>query len=1017
MKPLILEMQAFGAYAGKQHLDFNDLKGRKFFLIHGATGAGKTTILDAICYALYGSAASDLREAKALRSDHAPADLLTSVTFIFSLADDVYKVCRLPRQLRQKKRGGEGFTEQQPEATLWRLENGTEVLLEAKYENVTRKITDLLGFQCHQFRQVVLLPQGEFRKLLVAKSDERQQIMQTLFKTELYERIEEYLKKKAKDKLAEIKLVYEQKNWHLAESGIDSLPQLIEAVADLTKAVAASQNNLVAVKERYQQGQQQLNRAKELDRQFAEYATAQQVLQLQEAKKPQIAEISQQLALLEQAAKLTEAEKNVKRLQLEVQKYQEQEFCQKAIVAKEQAACQVAEAKFNAASNKETERQQLESELAQIAQYQEQARLLQKATSEVQSKQNEVAKAQQQAMLIDQKMVKLQARIVELTSCQQKSFSSATTMENYKLQLSVADRIINKHQQLTKLKADGVKLAKNLQIVTQELANVNKQRTILQQELENAQHLFTIGQAGILAQNLRERMPCPVCGSTEHPQLATMLAALPTEATLEALQVQLAKLDKQREIMMQTVSAKQNQVAMITQQSTGLAEELGDAAQIPLPTLQEQVAQLSKAYEQSKIAADNLATIEQKLADCKQSEQRGLIVQKTAQEAYQRVLSELAALQAVVAEREQLLPADYRVAGTLNKRMVELTARVSALKAELQTAQQSWQSKKEHVAASLAAFANIKKNMHLAEQSFLKEKFNFYKTVKVAGFSDFADYVKLQPAIAGIEEVRGSLQSFAKDLAIAQERCKRAAQAVAGLDKPDLNVVEQQYEAAGKLQQEAIADNTRLKLALNKQQHSLEKITVLEAQLMKMQTENGVLAKLYQVTRGDNKYSMNLQRFVLASLLERVTEAANIMLKTMSKSRYLLQRTNDVARKGSASGLDLEVFDNNTGVARSVATLSGGETFLASLALALGLADVVQQYAGGIRLDTIFVDEGFGTLDPESLDMALNTLISLQNSGRLVGIISHVPELQERIDARLEVKVGKRGSWAEFHVG
>lgn len=186
---------------------------------------------------------------------------------------------------------------------------------------------------------------------------------------------------------------------------------------------------------------------------------------------------------------------------------------------------------------------------------------------------------------------------------------------------------------------------------------------------------------------------------------------------------------------------------------------------------------------------------------------------------------------------------------------------------------------------------------------------------------------------------------------------------------------------------------------------------------MKMQTENGVLAKLYQVTRGDNKFSMNLQRFVLGSLLEQVTEAANVMLKTMSKSRYLLQRTTDVARKGSASGLDLEVFDNHTGIARSVATLSGGETFLASLALALGLADVVQQYAGGIRLDTIFVDEGFGTLDPESLDMALNTLIELQNGGRLVGIISHVPELKERIDARLQVSIGKHGSSAKFYVG
>ena len=217
MKPLQLAMSAFGPYASEQSLDFADLKGRKFFLIHGATGAGKTTILDAICYALYGSATSDLREAKALRSDHADPLVLTEVSFTFAIGNEVYRVRRSPRQERPKKKG-DGITEQQPEAELYKIDGEKETLLEAKYENVTRKITDLLGFQCSQFRQVVLLPQGEFRKLLVAKSEERQQIMKTLFKTELYQRIEEHLKKKAKEKADAIKAIYEKKEWLLAEA-------------------------------------------------------------------------------------------------------------------------------------------------------------------------------------------------------------------------------------------------------------------------------------------------------------------------------------------------------------------------------------------------------------------------------------------------------------------------------------------------------------------------------------------------------------------------------------------------------------------------------------------------------------------------------------------------------------------------------------------------------------------------------------------------------------------------------
>ena len=412
-----------------------------------------------------------------------------------------------------------------------------------------------------------------------------------------------------------------------------------------------------------------------------------------------------------------------------------------------------------------------------------------------------------------------------------------------------------------------------------------------------------------------------------------------------------------------------------------------------------------------------LAPLKEKIARYKEAQERGAKRQKEMQEAFQRADGEAQALQAVFQEREQSVPEEYRELEVLQTLLREGRAKQLALKENFERAQQSLQAAKEAAASAIATLQSLQMNLKQTQTEFEAEKTAFYTRMEAEGFAEFAAYVQTRQRLGDIPALRDGLLRFDRNFAASKERVVRAKGAIQGFIQPNLEEIKSKYNDLQEMQAQAIANLAKLNLALEKQRKDAKQIHALEAELMKMQTENGVLAKLYQVTRGDNKFSMNLQRFVLGSLLEQVTEAANVMLKTMSKSRYLLQRTTDVARKGSASGLDLEVFDNNTGVARSVATLSGGETFLASLALALGLADVVQQYAGGIRLDTIFVDEGFGTLDPESLDMALNTLIELQNGGRLVGIISHVPELKERIDARLQVSIGKHGSSAKFYVG
>jgi exonuclease SbcC len=246
---------------------------------------------------------------------------------------------------------------------------------------------------------------------------------------------------------------------------------------------------------------------------------------------------------------------------------------------------------------------------------------------------------------------------------------------------------------------------------------------------------------------------------------------------------------------------------------------------------------------------------------------------------------------------------------------------------------------------------------------------------------------------------------------------QRAKEATTDLIMPEMIKIEQALAEVTEKHNQVLAQQVKLSNGLIKQEADHKKIQKLGAQLDKLAEVYGIIGRLAETANGKNEYGLTFQRFVLGSLLEDVADAANMRLKMMSRGRYLLQRTMDRARKNAAGGLELEVLDNYTGIARGVGTLSGGETFLASLSLALGLADVVQGYAGGIHLDTILVDEGFGTLDPEALDMAIKALVDLQKGGRLVGIISHVPELKERIDARLEVSTGKHGSTAQFKVG
>lgn len=774
MKPLQLTMRAFGAYADEQTIDFTLLGDKNFFLIHGPTGSGKTTILDAISFALYGSASGDLRESKSLRSDYAPAEQKTEVEFTFKSGEHIYQVLRAPEQELKKQRG-EGTRKVPAAAALFKLlSDGSKDPLAAKSDEVTKKVTEIIGFKAEQFRQIVLLPQGEFRRFLIAESKDRKAILETIFKTELYRRIETLLAERSSSIDNNYQTLKQQRQFILdstecadSEQLDASIQLLLQRQKEETAALQTAAARLTAAKLQLQQAQQ-------LHNAFTEAAAAQAALLTLTEQRSAVAAIKTEAAQAEKAALLEEIYNSALRA------HKHNHECQTA-----------AQNALQATLNTKNDLQELHRQLSE--------------------------------------------------QLQQLDGQAVTTAAD----LNKALELLN--QRILQLHSEAAKLSG----VTAELER--------------------------LAAALADNEPCPVCGSLQHPHPATVSAA------------QRADLQRQTQIISNQTRALQ---------------------------------QLQQQYQQTQL----------QLAGCEAT-------QKSTQTAAEAAMQEFSAL-------------------------------------------------RQH----------------------------FKERLEASDFDSQAAFLAAMRTEARRQQLQQTIAAYEQNLAAATDRLQRAQNAIDGKTAPELTACQDAEQQADALYRQLTAQTAVTAKELTDLQTAQLRLQELEKQMGALQEAYQTAASLAETARGNNPSRLTFSAFVLQAILDDVLQAANLRLTSMSRGRYSLSRTGDVLDARRENGLNIEVTDSFTGVARPVKTLSGGELFLASLSLALGLSDVVQAYAGGIRLDTILVDEGFGTLDSEALDMAIRTLTDLQKGGRLVGIISHVSELRERITARLEVIPGQRGSKAVFHV-
>lgn len=1013
MIPIYLEMNAFGPYADKQAIDFQVLEDRKLFLIYGPTGAGKTTILDAMCYALYGDTSGDRRSGTHMRSEYASPEQPTYVVFLFAVGYKRYRIERSPEQQIAKKRGT-GLRKAASAAVLYEVdENGNDTAVIAT-KNVNIEIERILGFKSEQFRQVVLLPQGDFRKLLLANSSDRQQIMQTLFRTQRYARLQEI----AKEQHDVIKDQYQMIAGHIEQclqaAGAADAEMLSCQAAQLRTNLQHTEYALkVAGKDRdaYQTVVQQAQ-ALFSHWQALKISRGRQVAL--EAERDAFKRRRLRLEALRRAQLLAEPCRHVD----EIQK-KGSAAGKKAVEAGkelEQARIRLMNVKK---SNEELEKKHdaYQQDVDRLARLQG---LLEKAQNYGQLCRTAAA----MQAVSDQSSDRLNALSQMLNTYKQKledrqtaaagQADLAAAFEKTKAGLTALRERLQRELSAESLHATITAAEASCKEASAVLSRAAAQSHQDSVDYESVHALFLQGQAALLAEGLIDGQACPVCGSEAHPHLAVTVENLPQKEDVERRKQQAAASEgrrQQAEVAVRTKEAalreQQRQYAELRRQSpfAGTSQEW----QMRLHTAERELTVLQAQVRQAARLSEELLQLQQDAAAMETS------VQAARQQAEHDRLAMARAMEAK-AQAERDLPEAYRQVEYLRSDIERLSGQLRQYERQLRQVRQD-------VLAAETVFARWGEQERMLAQQVTELRCQYTEVFAVlkerilqAGFATVQECRELQKDISCIEEEQAVLAAYEKDVQQVQGQIQQEEQAVGRQDEPDM-------EAYGRTLTEKNEECRRLSEEAARIAGQLKQLEEAQTRVRNWQQEQSGLTEqyktmgaVYELISG-RQTGVNFERYVLGALLDEVLTAANGRLDQMSRHRYELQRSHTWDDKRIRQiGLDIEVFDNYTGYARPANTLSGGETFLASLALALGLADIVQAYSGGIHLDTIFIDEGFGTLDGETLDFALQTLLELKQGGRLVGIISHVPELRERIDTRLAVHKTDRGSTVAFEL-
>lgn len=930
MKPLKLTMSAFGSYAGKNVIDFTGQQ-QGIFLITGDTGAGKTTIFDAITYALYNQTSGGERNGNMMRSQYAKPETETYVELEFLYRGQTYRVRRNPDyKITKTLKNGKIREQKVPHSVELTLPDGT--VFPEKKNATDAKIIEILGLTADQFSQIVMIAQGDFLKLLYTKSDERKMIFSKLFRTDIYWKIQENLRRKSMEmdeRIQENDRAFEQEKSRiipLPESEELPLDELVERLRERVKDALKEQNLRRANVEELNK---KITKYEEINKLFVSLEKIRQTGKELEARQAESKERRQQIENARKADKVLVAEQQNLRQQQEV----------------EQSAQAIAKMEETLTNNQEmfetlkTQQQEAEAE-----------------------QKREAADTQKKMLALEQ------------------SFPSYEALQNARAEEQQAKKVwedLGKtseesfHKQEAGIAALKEQQKRQEQAVEQTKKNWEQTSLSASESAKHYEHMyeaFLKEQAGILAENLSAGCPCPVCGSTVHPDPAKLSDHAVTELEVE--------------------QAKKTRAA---------AEEKRDLAHAAFETEKTEKQKLAQAVEKEEadfVLAQTIAKQQRK-----EAEQNYVSLQKIAEQI-----------------REKLVYPS----------LAEAKKQYAAMQKALEVAEQEMERKRQKV-SELAEAMNTLKGQKLAEEEnqktakklAVKTEKEYAKLLEKSGFvSEETYHLAILP-----ERSRSKLEREEKEYESQclrqQSEQKLLEKQVSGKTYTDTTELNEQLKAEKQVLKEAEKTYMELHTAYENDRAVLQNCAVYLEKGKKLESEDQVIKSLSKTANGrlSGSAKIDFETYIQRQYFKQIIHEANKRLLTMSNHQFILKLKEEAnTGRKTNEGLDLSVYSLVTDSERDVKTLSGGESFLAALAMALGLSDIVERSAGAIHPDMMFIDEGFGSLDAQSRQQAIEVLAELAGDSRMVGIISHVTELKEQIDRKLVVSrtdKGSRAVWTE----
>ena len=930
MKPLKLTMSAFGSYAGKNVIDFTGQQ-QGIFLITGDTGAGKTTIFDAITYALYDQTSGKARDGNMMRSQYAQPETETYVELEFLYRGQTYRVCRNPDyKITKTLKNGKIREQKVPHSVELTLPDGT--VFPEKKNATDAKIIEILGLTADQFSQIVMIAQGDFLKLLYTKSDERKMIFSKLFRTDIYWKIQENLRRKSMEmdeRIQENDRAFEQEKSRiilLPESEELPLDELVERLRERLKDALKEQNLRRANVEELNK---KITKYEEINKLFRSLEKIRQTGKELEARQAESKERRQQIENALKADKVLVAEQQNLRQQQEV----------------EQSAQAIAKMTETLANNQEMfetlKTQQQEAE----------------------------AKQKREAADIQKKMLALE-----------QSFPSYEALQNARSEEQQAKKVWEDLEKTSEesfhKKEAGIAALKEQQkqqeqVVEQTKKNWEQTSLSASESAKHYEHMyeaFLKEQAGILAENLSAGCPCPVCGSTVHPDPAKLSDHAVTELEVEQAKKTRAAAEEKRDLAYAAFEAEK--------------------------TEKQKLAQAVEKEEADFVLAQTIAKQQRK-----EAEQNYVSLQKIAEQI-----------------REKLVYPSF----------AEAKKQYAAMQKALAAAEQEIERKRQKV-SELAEAMNTLKGQKLAEEEnqktakklAAKTEKEYAKLLEKSGFvSEETYHLAILP-----ERSRSKLEREEKEYESQclrqQSEQKLLEKQVSGKTYTDTTELNEQLKAEKQALKEAEKTYMELHTAYENDRSVLQNCAVYLEKGKKLESEDQVIKSLSKTANGrlSGSAKIDFETYIQRQYFKQIIHEANKRLLTMSNHQFILKLKEEAnTGRKTNEGLDLSVYSLVTDSERDVKTLSGGESFLAALAMALGLSDIVERSAGAIHPDMMFIDEGFGSLDAQSRQQAIEVLGELAGDSRMVGIISHVTELKEQIDRKLVVNRtdnGSRAVWAE----